>query len=118
MPVVGHQLVCQNPAGVTRQSLGEDLLEGFVVLQFVENGRPGIASVQGVINPTRFVCMLWSSHLGILSELNFPKNIPDTFSPPGGNVSAEYPVIAPDELDTHMSEASVQATGSPSPTTE
>ena len=43
----------------------EDLLEGFVVLRFVENGRPGIASVQGVINPARFVGTFWSSHLGI-----------------------------------------------------
>jgi hypothetical protein len=79
MPVVGYQLVSQNPAGATRQSLGEDLPEGFVVLRFVENGRPGIASVQGVINPARFVCTFWSSRLGILSELNSPEKSPDTF---------------------------------------
>ncbi|MEY4179320.1 MAG: hypothetical protein RLY70_2894, partial [Planctomycetota bacterium] len=42
MPVVGHSLVSQNPAGVTRQSLGEDLLEGFVVLRIVEIGRPAL----------------------------------------------------------------------------
>ena len=67
IPVVGHKLVSQNPAGVTRQSHGEDPREGFVVLQFVENVRPGIASVQGVINSTRFVCTFWPFELGILS---------------------------------------------------
>jgi hypothetical protein len=46
----------------------------------VENGRPGIASVQGEINPARFVCTFWSCHLGILSELNSPEKSPDTFS--------------------------------------
>jgi hypothetical protein len=45
----------------------------------VENGRPGIASVQGVTNPARLVCTFWASHLGILSELNSPKKSPDTF---------------------------------------
>jgi hypothetical protein len=77
-------MVRQNPAGVTRQSLGEDLLEGFVVLRFVENGRPGIASVQGVINPARFVCTFRSSRLGILSDLKSPKKSPDTFSSQDG----------------------------------
>jgi hypothetical protein len=33
-----------------------------------------------VINPTRFVCTFWSSHLRILSELNSPEKSPDTFS--------------------------------------
>jgi hypothetical protein len=56
-----------------------DLLEGFVVLRFVENGQPGIASVQGVINPTRFVCTFWPSDLGMLSEFNSPEKSPDTF---------------------------------------
>jgi hypothetical protein len=65
MPVVGHLLVSQNPASVTRQSLGKDLLEGLVVLRFVKNGRPSIASFQGVTNPTRFVCTFWSSRHGI-----------------------------------------------------
>ena len=46
----------------------------------VENCRPSIFSVQGVINPARFVCTFWSSHLGILSELNSPEKSPDTFS--------------------------------------
>jgi hypothetical protein len=49
----------------------------------VENGRPGVASVQGVINPTRFVCTFWSSHLGIVSKVNSPEKSPDTFSPSG-----------------------------------
>jgi hypothetical protein len=45
----------------------------------VENGRPSIFSVQGVINPARFVCTFGSSHLGILSEFNSPEKSPDTF---------------------------------------
>jgi hypothetical protein len=80
MPVVGLELLSQHPAGIPLPSLGEDLLERIVVLRFVEHGRPGMASVQGVINPTRFVCTLWSSHLGIFSELNSPEKSPDTFS--------------------------------------
>jgi hypothetical protein len=35
-----------------------------------------------VINPTRFVCTFWPSHLGILSEHNSPEKSPDTFSSP------------------------------------
>jgi hypothetical protein len=80
MPVVGHELVSQHPAGIPLPSLGEDLLEGIVVLRFVENGRPSMASVQGVIHPTRFVCTFWSSQLGVFSELNSPEKSPDTFS--------------------------------------
>ena len=38
MPVVGHERVGQNPAGIPLPSLGEDLLEGIVVLRFVEHG--------------------------------------------------------------------------------
>jgi hypothetical protein len=67
-------------ASIRLPSLGEDLLEGIVVFRFVEPGRPGLASVQGVIHPTRFVCTFWSSHLGIFTELNSPEKSPDTFS--------------------------------------
>jgi hypothetical protein len=96
--VVGHSLVSHNPAGVTRQSLGKDLLEVFAVLRFLENGRPGIASVQGVINPARFVCTFGSSHLGVLSELNSPEKSPDTFySPQGGRVRVEVYLDCGDE---------------------
>jgi hypothetical protein len=45
MPVVGHELVSQHPAGIRLPSIGADLLEGIVVLRFVEHGRPGLASV-------------------------------------------------------------------------
>jgi hypothetical protein len=48
----------------------------------VEHGRPGLASVPGVIHPTRFVCTFWSSQLGIFSECNSPEKSPDTFSSP------------------------------------
>jgi hypothetical protein len=41
---------------------------------------PGLASVQEVIHPTRFVCTFWSSHLGIFSEINSIEKSPDTFS--------------------------------------
>ena len=62
MPVVGHELVSQHPAGIPLQSLSEDLLEGIVVLWFVKNVSPGIAPIQGVVNRTCFICTPWSSH--------------------------------------------------------
>ena len=83
MPVVGRELVSQHPAGIPLPSLGEDLLDGIVVLRFVEPGRPGVASVHGVIIPIRFVRTFWSSQLGIFSELNSPEKSPDTLSSPG-----------------------------------
>ena len=40
-PVLGHELVSRHPAGVSQQSLGEDLFEGIVVLRFVKKLQPG-----------------------------------------------------------------------------
>ena len=77
---VRHELLSQHPAGIPLPSLGADLLEGIVVFRFVEQGRPGLASVQGVTQPTRFVRAFWSSQLGTFSELNSPEKRPDTFS--------------------------------------
>jgi hypothetical protein len=77
---VRHELLSQHLAGIPLPSLGEGLLEGIVVFRFVEQGRPGMASVQGVIHPTCFVCAFWSSQLGTFSELNSPEKSPDTFS--------------------------------------
>jgi hypothetical protein len=47
IPVVGHELLSQYPAGIPFPSLGEDLfcsdlLEGIVVLRFVEPSRPSM----------------------------------------------------------------------------
>ena len=97
MPVVGHELLSQHPGGIPLPSLGEDLLEGIVVLRFVEHGRPGMASVPGVIHPTRFVCTFWSSQLGIFSELKSPEKSPDTFS------SNPRPAEAPAQADVSRS---------------
>ena len=91
MPVVGHELLSQHPAGIPLPTLGEDRLEGIVVLRFVEHGRSGMASVQGVIHPTRFVCTFWSSQLGIFSELNSPEKSPDTFSSPHRRSQPDVP---------------------------
>jgi len=82
MPVVGHELVSQHPAGVSLQSLGEDLLEGIVVLWFVKNLSPGVAPVQGVINPARFVCTSRSSHEYTISTPDPTEKSPDTFLAP------------------------------------
>ena len=100
MPVVGHDLVSRKPAGIPLSSLGEELLEGIVVLRFAETGRPGTVSVQGVINPTRFICTFWSSQLGIFSELNSPEKSPDTFSSCGIFSELNSPEKSPDTFSS------------------
>ena len=71
MPVIGHQLIAKNTARVTLQSLGKDLLERIVVSVFLKNRRPGIATVEGMVNTFRFIGSFWSGHASIVSQEAF-----------------------------------------------
>ena len=62
MPVVWHQLIGKDLARIAFESFGEDSLEGIVVRRFMENRGSRIATIQGVIDPTRFVRSFRSSH--------------------------------------------------------
>ena len=45
VPMIGHQLVGQDSAGIELQSLGQDVFESLVVGVFVKDGRTPIAPI-------------------------------------------------------------------------
>jgi hypothetical protein len=80
VPVVGHQLVRQNSAGLPIQSLREDAFEGVVVLRRVKHRGPRVGTIQRVIDPARLVRTSWSSHTSNLAAICCLEKSPDTFS--------------------------------------
>jgi hypothetical protein len=74
MPVVRHQLVAKQFRVVTFPSFGQNALEGFEVGVLAENPRAGVAAIQGVIQPARFVGSWWSWHGNSLARSRTPIN--------------------------------------------
>jgi hypothetical protein len=68
MPVIGHQLVAQDTAGVTLQPLGQDSLERVIVGILLEKLASGIATIQGMVNAIRFIRSFGSRHSNNISK--------------------------------------------------
>ena len=60
--VVRHQAVGQQSHVVPCDGFGENTLKGDVVLVAVEDGQPGIGSVEGVVHEAALRCSSWSRH--------------------------------------------------------
>jgi hypothetical protein len=60
--VVGHQLKRIQLDLMDLQAFVKDSLESFVISVFVENSRPKVSAIEGVIQSARFVCAWRSGH--------------------------------------------------------
>lgn len=62
MPVVRHQLVAEQLHVGSFPSRGQNAFKRFVISFLAENPRAGVATIQGMIQATRFVGSCWSWH--------------------------------------------------------
>ena len=69
MPVIGHQLVSQQPHLVPFQPFRKNSFERFVVLIFAEDRPARIPAIEGMIQGTGFIYARWSWHGRSLSHL-------------------------------------------------
>ena len=67
--MIVHQLIGKNTTGIELKTLGQKTFEGIEVFRLVEDVGLRVPSVQGVVNPARFVSAFWSSHASILTHL-------------------------------------------------
>lgn len=77
--MVGHQLVSQKVARVTRQPLGKNLFESIKVVWLTKNRCAAVAPIEGMIDAAAMVCSLRSSHVAMIRISRRLEKSPDTF---------------------------------------
>jgi len=78
MPVIRHQLVTQDAAGIPFEPLGKDSFKRFKVRIFEEDIVASVPAIQGVIYPTGLVGAFWSRHPTMITQANRSMT-PDSF---------------------------------------
>jgi hypothetical protein len=68
--VIGHQQIAKQLHLMDRERFRENLLEGEIVILFLEDFSSEVSAIKGVIKPARFVSSGGSWHARSLSNLD------------------------------------------------
>jgi len=82
MPMIRHQLIRKDAAGIANKPFGKNILKRLVITLLEENDRASIASIQGMVDRILLINAFVTGHPQSLATFNLAVKSPDPFSSP------------------------------------